>query len=106
MDRRKLGGLLAPDGLTNRDAAMARGLGVIVVAPHMGSWELAAASWAASFGEIGIMVEQIEPRRLFDHFSALRSRMNIRVIPLRRTQARDIMLMLKEHRQVVLAMAR
>ncbi len=82
MDRRKLGALLSPSGLENLDAAMARGKGVIVVAPHMGSWELAAASWAASFGEIGVMVEQIEPRRLFDHVSALRSRMNIRVIPL------------------------
>src|SRR5439155_676169 len=80
--------------------------GVIVVAPHMGSWELAAASWAASFGEIGVMVEQIEPRRLFEHVSTLRSRMNIRVIPLSRTGARDIMRMLKEHRMVVLAMDR
>jgi len=105
-DRRRLGSLLTPIGLENLDAAMARGLGVIVVAPHMGSWELAAASWAASFGEIGIMVEQIEPRRLFDHVSALRSRMNIRVIPLSRTGARDIMRMLKEHRMVVLAMDR
>ena len=105
-DRRRLGSLLTPIGLENLDAAMARGLGVIVVAPHMGSWELAAASWAAPFGEIGIMVEQIEPRRLFDHVSALRSRMNIRVIPLSRTGARDIMRMLKEHRMVVLAMDR
>jgi len=52
------------------------------------------------------MAEQIEPRRLFDHVSALRSRMNIRVIPLSRTGARDIMRMLKEHRMVVLAMDR
>ena len=66
MDRRRLGALLTPSGLEHLDAAMARGKGVIVVAPHMGSWELAAASWAASFGEIGVMVEQIEPRRLFD----------------------------------------
>ena len=52
------------------------------------------------------MVEQIEPRRLFDHVSRLRSRMGIRVIPLSRTGARDIMRMLKEHRMVVLAMDR
>src|SRR5438445_818818 len=106
MDRRKLGALLTPSGLENLDAAMARGKGVIVVAPHMGSWELAAASWAASFGEIGVMVEQIEPRQLFEHVSALRSRMNIRVIPLSRTGARDILRILKEHRMVVLAMDR
>src|ERR1700737_1563255 len=106
MNRRRLGDLLTPFGLENLDAAMARGRGVIVVAPHMGSWELAAASWAASFGEIGVMVEQIEPRRLFDHISRVRSRMNIRVIPLSRTGARDIMRMLKDHRMVVLAMDR
>jgi lauroyl/myristoyl acyltransferase len=106
MDRSHLGELLTPLGLEHLNAAMARGQGVIVVAPHMGSWELAAASWAASFGEIGIMVEQIEPRRLFDHVSQLRSRMKIRVIPLSRTGARDIMRMLKERRMVVLAMDR
>jgi lauroyl/myristoyl acyltransferase len=106
MDRRKLGSLLTPVGLENLDAAMARGLGVIVVAPHMGSWELAAASWAATFGEIGVMVEQIEPRRLFDHVSRVRSKMHLRIIPLSRTGARDIMRMLKDHRMVVLAMDR
>src|SRR5437763_15758391 len=105
-DRRRLGSLLTPIGLENLDAAVARGRGGIVVAPPMGSWELAAASWAASFGEIVVMVEQIEPRRLFEHVSVLRSRMNIRVIPLSRTGARDIMRMLKEHRMVVLAMDR
>ncbi len=106
MDRAKLGALLTPIGRENLDAAMAPGKGVIVVAPHMGSWELAAASWAASFGEIGIMVEQIEPRRLFEHVSRVRSRMGMKIIPLSRTGARDILRMLKEHRLVVLAMDR
>jgi phosphatidylinositol dimannoside acyltransferase len=106
MDKQRLSSLLTPIGLEHLDTAMAAGRGVIVVAPHMGSWELAAASWAAAFGEIGIMVEQIEPRRLFDHVYLLRSRMGIRVIPLSRTGARDIMRMLKEHRMVVLAMDR
>lgn len=106
MDKRRLSSLLTPIGLEHLDTAMAAGRGVIVVAPHMGSWELAAASWAATFGEIGIMVEQIEPRRLFDHVYRLRSRLGIRVIPLSRTGARDIMRMLKDHRLVVLAMDR
>ena len=106
MQPHELGGLLTPVGREHLDTAMALGRGVIVVAPHMGSWELAAASWAAAFGEIGIMVEQIEPRRLFEHVSRVRSRMRIRVIPLSRTGARDIMRMLKEQRLVVLAMDR
>lgn len=106
MDRAKLSGLLTAIGREHLDAAMAPGKGVIVVAPHMGSWELAAASWAASFGEIGIMVEQIEPRRLFDHVSRVRSRMGTRIIPLSRTAARDILRMLKAGQLVVLAMDR
>jgi lauroyl/myristoyl acyltransferase len=106
MDRNRLSSLLTPIGLEHLDTAMAAGRGVIVVAPHMGSWELAAGSWAASFGEIGVMVEQIEPRQLFEHVYRLRSRMGIRVIPLSRTGARDIMRMLKDHRMVVLAMDR
>src|SRR2546428_11274533 len=52
------------------------------------------------------MAEQIEPRRRFEHVSRLRSKMNIRVIPLSRTGARDIMRMLKDHRMGVLAMDR
>ncbi|HEX3629016.1 MAG TPA: hypothetical protein VHW91_00980 [Candidatus Dormibacteraeota bacterium] len=106
MEKRRLSSLLTPTGLEHLDTAMAAGRGVIVVAPHMGSWELAAASWAATFGEIGIMVEQIEPRRLFEHVRDLRSRLGIRVIPLSRTGARDIMRLLKDHRMVVLAMDR
>jgi KDO2-lipid IV(A) lauroyltransferase len=106
MDRGKLGKLLVASGLENLDRAVAAGKGVIVVGVHMGSWELAAASWAAAHGEIGVMVEQIEPRRLFDHVARRRSRMGIRVIPLSRTGARDIMRLLKERRMVVLAMDR
>ena len=106
MEKQRLSSLLTPFGLEHLDTAMAAGRGVIVVSAHMGSWELAAASWAASFGEIGVMVEQIEPRRLFEHVFKLRSRMGIRVIPLSRTGARDIMRMLKDHRMVVLAMDR
>ncbi|HYM49997.1 MAG TPA: hypothetical protein VET65_05425 [Candidatus Limnocylindrales bacterium] len=106
MDRARLGGLLRPIGTEHLDAALAAGRGVIVVAPHMGSWELACASWAASYGEIGVMVEQIEPRRLFQHVFDLRSRMGIKVIPLSRTAARDILRLLKDGRMVVLAMDR
>lgn len=106
MDRDKLGQLLIPVGREHLDRAAAAGRGVIVVGIHMGSWELAAASWAAAHGEIGVMVEQIEPRMLFDHVARRRSRMGIRVIPLSRTGARDIMRLLKEKRLVVLAMDR
>ncbi|GAC1482585.1 MAG: phosphatidylinositol mannoside acyltransferase [Candidatus Dormibacteria bacterium] len=106
MDRTRLVGLLTPIGVENLDLAMARGKGVIVVAPHMGSWELAAASWAASFGLIGVMAEQIEPRRLFNHVFRARSKMGIKVIPLSQTGARDIIRMLKDGRMVVLAMDR
>jgi len=106
MDRGKLGSLLVPVGLEHLDRAAAAGRGVIVVGIHMGSWELAAASWVAAHGEIGVMVEQIEPRRLFDHVARRRSRMGIRVIPLSRTGVRDIMRLLKERRLVVLAMDR
>jgi KDO2-lipid IV(A) lauroyltransferase len=106
MERGKLGKLLRATGTENLDLAAAAGKGVIVVGVHMGSWELAAASWAAAHGEIAVMVEQIEPRRLFNHVARRRSRMGIRVIPLSRTGVRDIMRLLKEKRMVVLAMDR
>jgi KDO2-lipid IV(A) lauroyltransferase len=106
MGRRQLHGLLTAHGWEYLNAAVQRGKGVIVVAPHMGSWELACASWAATYGEIGVMVEQIEPRRLFNHVFGLRSKMGITVIPLSRTAPRDIIRMLKAGHMVVLAMDR
>jgi len=106
MERARLGSLLIPVGREHLDAATAAGKGVIVVSIHMGSWELAASSWAAAYGEIGVMVEQIEPRRLFDHVARRRAKLGIRAIPLSRTGARDIIRLLKEKRLVVLAMDR
>jgi len=106
MERTRLGSLLIPVGREYLDAATAAGKGVIVVSIHMGSWELAAASWAAAYGQIGVMVEQIEPRRLFDHVARRRAKLGIRVIPLSRTGARDIIRLLKDKRLVVLAMDR
>jgi len=105
-DRHRLGRLLVPVGRQHLEAAIARDKGVIAVGAHMGSWELAIASWAAAYGEIGVMVERIEPRRLFEHVFRLRSRMGIRVIPLSRTGARDILRMLADRRLVVLAIDR
>ena len=101
-----LGGLLTKVGQEHLDEALKAGKGVIVVSAHMGSWELAAASWTAAYGEIGIMVEQIEPKVLFDHVFKLRSRLGIRVIPLSHTAVRDIIRLLKEGRMAVLAMDR
>ncbi len=106
MERRKLGELLVVSGREHLDVAMARGKGVIAVGPHMGSWELAIASWTATYGEIGVMVEQIEPRRLFEHVQRRRAKMGIKVIPLSRTGARDILRLLNDRRMVVLAMDR
>ncbi len=106
MDRGQLGGLLIPVGKEHLDAAMARGRGVVVVGAHMGSWELAIASWAAAYGEIGVMMEQIEPRRLFEHVYRVRSKLGITVIPLSRTGIRDILRLLKDKRMVVLAIDR
>jgi len=70
------------EGLENLAAAAAGGRGVVLAIPHLGGWEWGGA-WLASIGlPMTVVVEVIEPPALFAWFSALRTRLGLRVVPL------------------------
>ncbi len=59
------------------------GLGPIMVIPHLGGWEWAAA-WLGRVAEtpVSAVVEQLEPEDVFDWFKRLREALNVNIIPL------------------------
>lgn len=62
--------------------ALERGNGVILALPHLGGWEW-AGRWAADLGnKMTVVVEPIEPPKLFEWFADLRRKFGMTVIPL------------------------
>jgi len=104
--RSRLAMLLKVEGEEHLDQALRLGRGVLLVSIHLGSWEIAAASWASQRGTVGLLAERIEPPRLFQRFVRVRSRMGITVIPLARTAVREMLRMLKDNQPVCVAMDR
>lgn len=61
----------------------ASGVGPIIVLPHLGGWEWAAA-WLTRIGDVPVsaVVERLEPTEVFDWFVELRESYGVDVIPL------------------------
>lgn len=71
------------DGRERLDAALARGRGVILVLPHMGSWDLSAA-YAASIGYRILAVADRFPGSLNDAVVESRRRLGLHILPMGR----------------------
>ena len=69
-------------GFGHLEAGMAAGKGVILVLPHIGSWEFGGAFLAARGMPMTSVAERIEPPELFDHFVAQRAAMGLDIVPL------------------------
>lgn len=77
------------DGREHIDAALARGRGVIMAVPHMGSWDM-AGSYAAALGYSVWAVAEKFPGSLNDAVVATRQRFGLNVITLGRSAVRSI----------------
>ncbi|HEY1636602.1 MAG TPA: phosphatidylinositol mannoside acyltransferase [Acidimicrobiales bacterium] len=78
----ELGRHMQRDGLEHLDAGIARGQGVILAVPHLGSWDWGGA-WLASVGyPLTVVVEPLEPPALFDWFVEMRRGIGMTVVPL------------------------
>jgi phosphatidylinositol dimannoside acyltransferase len=77
-----LGRHVQRDGFEHLDAGIARGRGVILAVPHLGSWDRGGA-WLASVGyPLTVVVEPLEPPDLFDWFVEMRRAVGMTVVPL------------------------
>jgi phosphatidylinositol dimannoside acyltransferase len=89
------------DGREHLDAALARGRGVIMAVPHMGSWDV-AGSYAAALGyQISAVAERF-PGSLNDAVVQNRQRFGLSVIMLGRAAVRALTEALSANRIVAL----
>lgn len=77
------------DGREHLDAALARGRGVIMAVPHMGSWDM-AGSYAAALGYSVWAVAERFPGSLNDAVVTTRQRFGLNVVTLGRSAVRAI----------------
>ena len=92
---------VSDDGREHVDAALARGCGVIMAVPHMGSWDV-SGSYAAAIGYSVSAVAERFPGSLNDAVVATRRRFGLNVIPLGRSAVRAITDALKANGVVAL----
>lgn len=68
-------------GFENIYKALGDGKGMIVTTPHLGNWDLGAAWFAAKGYPITAVMENLEPKELFDWFANHRVSFGVRAIP-------------------------
>ena len=69
------------EGLEHLDSALAEGKGALVVAPHLGNWDFAAAWVDSKRYKVTAVAERLEPQELFDWFVARRAEFGVTVVP-------------------------
>ncbi len=71
------------EGYHHFQEALSVDLGVIVVLPHLGSWEW-MAQWVARVRKVPVtaVVEKLEPPELFEWFTEFRRDMGLHIVPL------------------------
>ncbi len=98
--------LLVTEGEEHLEAARALGRGVWVVSAHMGSWEIAAAIWAATVAPVSLFAEVLEPPALYDWYRRTRARLGISVLPLTHAGLRQVLRALDSNEMVITAIDR
>ncbi len=76
--------------------ARARGIGPILVLPHLGGWEWAGFYLTRTLGvPATVVVEPVEPQELFDFFVEFRRRLGMSIVPLGPTAAGEVLRAIK-----------
>jgi len=81
VDRTRLAELVEVRGWQHVETALARGHGVIVISAHLGNFNVVAQYPAALGLEAAIVVERVQPPKLFAYLCRLRSATGVRVLP-------------------------
>lgn len=83
------------EGLEHLEAAFARGRGVVIALPHVGSWEW-GGSFLASLGmPMTAIAEELEPPELFKWFSSKRESIGIHIEGLNSQVSSKLLTVLK-----------
>jgi KDO2-lipid IV(A) lauroyltransferase len=85
-----------PDAEQIIRSAVARGRGLVLALPHVGSWEWGGAWLGLEGMPMMAIVERVEPDRLFDWFASQRLGMGLTVVPLGEGSSRAILKTLKD----------
>jgi phosphatidylinositol dimannoside acyltransferase len=94
---------LTYDGYEHVRDSIERGVGPMLVLPHLGSWEW-CAYWLTRVEDTPVtaVVERIDPPALFDWFVEFRRRIGIEVVPLGPDAGRAVVRAIKEGHVVAL----
>ena len=90
LSREEVVARMAVDGREHLDAALRQGRGVILVLPHMGSWDMSAA-YAAAIGYRVLAVTERFPGSLNDAVVESRGRFGMEIVPVGRPAVRSIL---------------
>lgn len=69
-------------GLSQLDAAIQSGRGVVLTLPHTGNWDMAGTFLVGHNGQFTTVAERVEPEVLFEEFVRFRESLGFEVIPL------------------------
>ena len=89
-------------GWDNIQAALAKGRGVIVVTPHFGNWDMAAAAAAARGLTVSAVTDAYGDDDLNRRVTAARERFGVHVVPLTVTAGRAVLAALRRNEIVAL----
>ncbi|MSO60010.1 MAG: phosphatidylinositol mannoside acyltransferase [Ilumatobacteraceae bacterium] len=90
------------EGLEHIVQALERGKGAIMVIPHLGGWEWAGRWMAENGHNMTVVVEALEPPKLFEWFTNLRSSLGMNVLPLGPAVVPGVLAALKANQVVCL----
>jgi phosphatidylinositol dimannoside acyltransferase len=94
---------LTREGFEHVEESLARGVGPMLVLPHLGSWEW-CAYWLTRVRKVPVtaVVERVEPPALFDWFVEFRQRIGMEIVPLGPNAGRSIVKAIKQARVIAL----
>ncbi|MGH9231234.1 MAG: phosphatidylinositol mannoside acyltransferase, partial [Acidimicrobiales bacterium] len=94
---------LTREGYEHIEESLARGVGPMLVLPHLGSWEW-CAYWLTRVQKVPVtaVVERLEPPALFDWFVEFRERIGMQIVPLGPDAGRSIVSAIKQAHVVAL----
>jgi KDO2-lipid IV(A) lauroyltransferase len=98
LDRR-----LTLEGYEHVEQALARGIGPLLVLPHLGSWEW-CAYWLTRVRHVPVtaVVERLDPPALFDWFVEFRQRIGMEIVPLGPEAGRSVVSAVKRGHVIAL----